>query len=110
MLAPSDQPPTGWLKTITGNMFNLVAGLTIIAAVFYLAAITHILPLPESALTRLNEIRQTSWVFCLLAVHGCLGTSTEKDHFAKRSPARHQFFVVEVIHRAKLGGGVIPGI
>ncbi len=55
MLAPSDQPPTGWLKTITGNMFNLVAGLTIIAAVFYLAAITHILPLLESALTRLNE-------------------------------------------------------
>ncbi len=38
------------LKTITRNMFNVVAGVTIIAAVFYLAAITHILPLPESAL------------------------------------------------------------
>jgi hypothetical protein len=42
------------LKTITKNMFNVVAGITMIAAVFYLAAITHILPLPESALTRLS--------------------------------------------------------
>jgi hypothetical protein len=54
LLARSDQPPPGWLKAITENMFNVVAGLTIITAVFYLAAITHILPLPESALTRLN--------------------------------------------------------
>jgi len=42
------------LKTITKNMFDVVTGVTIIVAVFYLAAITHILPLPESALTRLN--------------------------------------------------------
>ena len=42
------------LKTITKNMFDIIAGLTIIVAVFYLAAITHILPLSESALTRLN--------------------------------------------------------
>jgi hypothetical protein len=35
-------------------MFDVVAGIMIIAAVFYLAAITHILPLPESALTRLT--------------------------------------------------------
>jgi hypothetical protein len=42
------------LKTITKNMFDIIAGLTTIVAVFYLAAITHILPLPESALTRLN--------------------------------------------------------
>jgi hypothetical protein len=42
------------LKTITKNIFNIVAGITMIAAVFYLAAITHILPLPESALTRLS--------------------------------------------------------
>jgi hypothetical protein len=42
------------LKTITKNMFDIAAGLIIIVAVFYLAAITHILPLPESALTRLN--------------------------------------------------------
>jgi hypothetical protein len=42
------------LKTITKNMFDVVAGITMIAAVFYLAAITQVLPLPESALTRLN--------------------------------------------------------
>ena len=42
------------LKTITKNMFDVVAGVTITAAVFYLAAITHMLPLPESALTRLS--------------------------------------------------------
>jgi hypothetical protein len=41
-------------KTITKNMFDVVTGVTIIAAVFYLAAITHMLPLPESALTRLS--------------------------------------------------------
>jgi hypothetical protein len=57
MLVRSDQRPPRRrlvLKTITKNMFDVVAGVTIIAAVFYLAAITHILPLPESALTRLN--------------------------------------------------------
>jgi hypothetical protein len=42
------------LKALTKNMFNIVAALTIIVAVFYVAAITHILPLPESALTRLS--------------------------------------------------------
>jgi len=42
------------LKTITKNMFDVVAGVTITAAVFYLAAITHILPLPERALKRLG--------------------------------------------------------
>jgi hypothetical protein len=54
MLVRSDQrPPRGWLKSI--SLFDAVAGLTIIATVFYLAAITHILPLPESALARLGE-------------------------------------------------------
>ena len=43
------------LKIITKNMFDAVAGLTIIATVFYLAAITHIMPLPDSALTRVSE-------------------------------------------------------
>ena len=43
------------LRTIRENMFNAAAGLTIIAAVFYLAAITHIVPLPGSALQRLGE-------------------------------------------------------
>ena len=42
------------LKTITKNMFDIIAGLTTIVAVFYHAAITHILPLPESTLMRLN--------------------------------------------------------
>ena len=42
------------LKAFTKYMFDMVAALTIIVAVFYLAAITHILPLPESALTRLS--------------------------------------------------------
>jgi hypothetical protein len=43
-------------KTITNNMFNAVAALTIVAAVCYLAAITHIMPLPENASRRLSEI------------------------------------------------------
>jgi hypothetical protein len=38
------------LKTITKNVFDVVAGLTMIAAVFYLAAITHIVPVPENTL------------------------------------------------------------
>jgi hypothetical protein len=44
------------LKTISKNAFDVVAGLTMIAAVFYLAAITHIVPVPESVLKRLGEI------------------------------------------------------
>jgi hypothetical protein len=43
------------LKIITKNMFNAVAGLTLIVTVFYLAAITHITPLSENALSRLGE-------------------------------------------------------
>jgi hypothetical protein len=43
------------LKIITKNMFDAVAALTMIAAVSYLAVITHIIPLPDSALTRLSE-------------------------------------------------------
>ena len=46
----------GMLKTIKKNTFDAVAGLMIIAAVFYLAAITHIMPMPENALNRINEI------------------------------------------------------
>ena len=44
------------LKIITKNMFDAVAGLMIIAAVFYLAVVTHIMPLPENASERLGEI------------------------------------------------------
>jgi hypothetical protein len=56
MLVRSDQRPSRSLvlKTITKNMFDIVACITMIASVFYLAAITHILPLPESAVTRLS--------------------------------------------------------
>jgi hypothetical protein len=57
MLVRADQrPPRRRLvfKTITKNMFDVVTGVTIIVSVFYLAAITHMLPLPESALTRLS--------------------------------------------------------
>jgi hypothetical protein len=57
MLVRSDQhPPRGRiiLKALTKNMFDIIAALTIIVAVFYLAAITHILPLPETVLTRLS--------------------------------------------------------
>ena len=77
MLVRLDQrPPRGWLKTITKNMFDIVAALTIIATVFYLAAVTHILPLSEGASTRLNEFSQNvmdvlfacgSWVIRLFA-------------------------------------------
>ena len=44
------------VKIITKNMFDAAAGLTIIAVVFYLAAILHIMPVPENALNRINEI------------------------------------------------------
>lgn len=44
------------LKTISQHMFDAVAGLMIIAVVFYLAAILHIMPVPENALNRINEI------------------------------------------------------
>ena len=57
MLVRSDQhPPRGRiiLKALTKNMFDIIAALTIIVAVFYVAAITHILPLPETVLTRLS--------------------------------------------------------
>jgi len=56
LVRPDQRPPPGriMLKTITKNMFDVIACLTIIVSVFYLAAITHILPLPESALTHLS--------------------------------------------------------
>ena len=43
------------LKTITKNIFDVLAGFMMIAVVFYLAAITHIMPLPESVLSRVSE-------------------------------------------------------
>jgi hypothetical protein len=46
----------GMLKTIKKNTFDVVAGLVIIALVFYLAVITYIMPVPENVLIRINEI------------------------------------------------------
>jgi hypothetical protein len=43
------------LKAIKQHIFDAVAGFAIVLVVFYLAAITQIMPLPENALTRLNE-------------------------------------------------------
>jgi hypothetical protein len=43
------------LKIITKNMFDVVVGLMLTVTVFYLAAITHIMPLPENVLSRLTE-------------------------------------------------------
>jgi len=59
-------PPRGrvMLKKITS--FDAFACLVMIVAIFYLAAITHILPLPESALTRLSRFSIASWMFCTL--------------------------------------------
>jgi hypothetical protein len=50
-------PPRGWvmLKTISKAGFDVVAVLTMIVTVFYLAAITHIMPLPANVLSRINE-------------------------------------------------------
>jgi hypothetical protein len=62
------------LKTITKNMFDVAAGLTIVATIFYLAAITQVMPMPENASKRLSEISLNimdvlfacgSWVFRL---------------------------------------------
>jgi hypothetical protein len=43
------------LKIITKNMFDAVVGLMLTVTVFYLAVITHIMPLPGNALSRINE-------------------------------------------------------
>ena len=43
------------IKIITKNMFDVVVGFMLTVTVFYLAAITHIMPLPESVLSRVSE-------------------------------------------------------
>jgi len=43
------------LKTVTKNIFDAFAVFTMIVTVFYLAAVTHVMPLPENALRRLGE-------------------------------------------------------
>ena len=49
------------LKTINKNMFDVVMGLMIIAALFYLAVITHIMPLPANTMTRIGENSLNVW-------------------------------------------------
>jgi hypothetical protein len=43
------------LRIITKNMFDVVAGVVLFASIFYLAVITHIMPLPENASERLGQ-------------------------------------------------------
>ena len=43
------------MKTITRNIFDVFAGFMMIAVLFYLGAITHIMPLPYSVLSRVSE-------------------------------------------------------
>jgi hypothetical protein len=42
-------------KNIGDAIFDVAVGLTALVLLFYLGAITHILPLPENALGRINE-------------------------------------------------------
>jgi hypothetical protein len=53
------------LKTIGDAIFNVVVGITTIVALFYLAGITHILPLPENALGLIDEFSLYAWAVLL---------------------------------------------
>ena len=65
-------PPRGWvmLKTISKAGFDVVAVLTMIVTVFYLAAITHIMPLPANVLSRINEVSLAVMDVLLAAARG----------------------------------------
>ena len=56
-MLPSD-PPRGWvmLKTISKTGADVIFCLTMVVTVFYLAVITHIMPLPENVLSRISEV------------------------------------------------------
>jgi hypothetical protein len=47
-------------KNIGGAIFDVVVVLTALVILFYLGAITHILPLSENALGRINEFTMTA--------------------------------------------------
>jgi hypothetical protein len=49
------------LKNISGVIFDVVVGFMVIVVLSYLAAITHILPLPENALGRIAEFSLYAW-------------------------------------------------
>jgi hypothetical protein len=44
------------LKTISKTGVDVILCLTMVVIVFYLAAITHIMPLPENVLRRISEV------------------------------------------------------
>ena len=56
------------MKTISKAGFDAVAALTMIVTVFYLAAITHIMPLPENVLSRIGEVSLTVMGVLLVCV------------------------------------------
>ena len=44
------------MKTISKTGVDVILCLTMVVIVFYLAAITHIMPLPENVLRRISEV------------------------------------------------------
>ena len=56
------------LKTVNQHIFNVVAGFAIAVTAFYLAAITHILPLPKSVSSRIEEFALASMDVLLACV------------------------------------------
>ena len=57
------------MKTISKTGVDVILCLTMVGTVFYLAAITHIMPLPESVLSRVSEfaLRFTNVLFTCIA-------------------------------------------
>ena len=44
------------MKIISKTGVDVIFCLTMVVAVFYLAAITHLMPLPENVLSRISEV------------------------------------------------------
>ena len=44
------------MKTISKTGVDVILCLTMVVTVFYLATITHIMPLPENVLSRIGEV------------------------------------------------------
>ena len=56
------------LKTISKTGVDAILCLTMVVIVFYLAAITHIMPLPENVLSRISEVSLVVWDVLLVSV------------------------------------------
>ena len=56
------------LKTISKTGVDVILCLTMVVTVFYLAAITHIMPLPENVLSRISEVSLVVWDVLLVGV------------------------------------------